>query len=113
MKEAGREPSPCRQRVEIPMTKVIFRAAEIPARRWGADQAGLLRPLNSSCGVSGVGLSQIELPANARGIDHDERGSGQEEVYLVLAGEQLGSPRRQYQRDRLPASGCQCCRSRF
>ncbi len=36
--------------------------------------------------AGGFGINQVDLPAGASGREHDESGSGQEEVYVVLAG---------------------------
>lgn len=47
---------------------------------------GVFRKMRVALGASGVGINQVDLPAGASGREHDEAGSGQEEVYVVLAG---------------------------
>jgi uncharacterized cupin superfamily protein len=47
---------------------------------------GVFRKMRVALGVEGFGINQVELPPGASGREHDEAGSGQEEVYVVLAG---------------------------
>ncbi len=47
---------------------------------------GVFRKMRIALGVAGFGINQIELPPGASGREHDEGASGQEEVYVVLAG---------------------------
>jgi uncharacterized cupin superfamily protein len=47
---------------------------------------GMFRKMRRALGADGFGINQIELPAGASGREHDESDSGQEEVYVVLAG---------------------------
>jgi uncharacterized cupin superfamily protein len=37
-------------------------------------------------GLRAFGINQVDLPPGAEGREHDHADSGQEEVYLVLAG---------------------------
>jgi len=47
---------------------------------------GAFRKMRAALGGSGFGINQVDLPAGASGREHDETGSGQEEIYIVLAG---------------------------
>jgi mannose-6-phosphate isomerase-like protein (cupin superfamily) len=47
---------------------------------------GMFRKMRRALDVEGFGINQVELPAGASGQEHDEVQSGQEEVYVVLAG---------------------------
>jgi uncharacterized cupin superfamily protein len=47
---------------------------------------GVFRKMRIALGVGGFGINQVELPPGASGREHDEVESGQEEVYVVLAG---------------------------
>ena len=47
---------------------------------------GVFRKMRRALGAEGFGINQIELPPGAPGREHDEADSGQEEVYVVLAG---------------------------
>jgi mannose-6-phosphate isomerase-like protein (cupin superfamily) len=47
---------------------------------------GVFRKMRVALGVEGFGINQVELPPGASGREHDEGGSGHEEVYVVLAG---------------------------
>jgi mannose-6-phosphate isomerase-like protein (cupin superfamily) len=47
---------------------------------------GVFRKMRLALGASAFGINQVDLPAGASGREHDEAGSGQEEVYVVLAG---------------------------
>jgi uncharacterized cupin superfamily protein len=47
---------------------------------------GAFRKMRVALGVEGFGINQVELPPGASGREHDEAASGQEEVYVVLAG---------------------------
>jgi quercetin dioxygenase-like cupin family protein len=49
-------------------------------------QWGVFRKMRRALGGSAFGINQVELPPGARGREHDEGASGQEEVYVVLAG---------------------------
>jgi mannose-6-phosphate isomerase-like protein (cupin superfamily) len=47
---------------------------------------GVLRQMRRALGVTAFGINQIDLPPGADGFEHDESSSGQEEVYVFLAG---------------------------
>ena len=47
---------------------------------------GVFRKMRVALGAAGFGINQVDLPAGASGREHDEAGSGQEEVYVVVAG---------------------------
>jgi quercetin dioxygenase-like cupin family protein len=47
---------------------------------------GVFRPVRQALGATAFGLNQIDLGPGHVGAEHDERESGQEEVYVVLAG---------------------------
>jgi quercetin dioxygenase-like cupin family protein len=47
---------------------------------------GVFRKMRVALAAEGFGVNQVDLPAGASGREHDESGSGQEEVYVVLAG---------------------------
>lgn len=53
---------------------------EIPFR-WGT-----FKFVRHHLGASAFGFAQIEFPPGKVGAEHDESASGQEEVYLTLAG---------------------------
>lgn len=62
------------------MSYTVARAADVePA-------FGVFRKMRVALGVAGFGINQVELPPGASGREHDEGASGQEEVYVVLAG---------------------------
>lgn len=56
-------------------------ASEIEAVREGRK-----RPVREALGIRAFGINQMQLPPHAEGRLHDESATGQEEVYLVLAG---------------------------
>ncbi|HZO49943.1 MAG TPA: cupin domain-containing protein [Gaiellaceae bacterium] len=47
---------------------------------------GTFRMIRHELGASAFGLNQIDFPPGKVGSEHDESESGQEEVYLCLAG---------------------------
>jgi quercetin dioxygenase-like cupin family protein len=47
---------------------------------------GVFKPLRASLGVSAFGINQLELPADAKGPEHDHGEDGQEEVYAIIRG---------------------------
>jgi quercetin dioxygenase-like cupin family protein len=47
---------------------------------------GTFRMVRHELGGTGFGLNQIEFPPGKVGSEHDETGSGQEEVYYCLSG---------------------------
>lgn len=50
------------------------------------DFEGRRKPVRQALGVTAFGINQYESPPGFEGIRHDELGSGQEEVYVALAG---------------------------
>ena len=50
------------------------------------DFRGVFFKIRRALGTTAFGLNEIRLPADAKGIEHDEAETGHEEVYLVLAG---------------------------
>ena len=49
-------------------------------------RAGVVRFVRRELGLEAFGLNWFELPPDAVGHEHDETGTGQEEVDVVLAG---------------------------
>jgi len=47
---------------------------------------GAVRFVRRELGVEAFGLNWFELPPNAEGFEHDEKGSQQEEVNVVIEG---------------------------
>jgi uncharacterized cupin superfamily protein len=47
---------------------------------------GMFRKMRRALAAEGFGINQVELPPGGSGQEHDEEQSGQEEVYVVLAG---------------------------
>ena len=47
---------------------------------------GAVRFMRRELGVDAFGVNWFELPPGAEGREHDEAGSGQEEVAVVVAG---------------------------
>ncbi len=47
---------------------------------------GAFRQMRRALGATAFGINQFDLPPGAEGLEHDESGSGQEEVYVYLAG---------------------------
>lgn len=45
-----------------------------------------VRFVRRALGVEAFGINWFELPPNAEGREHDETGSGQEEVNVIIAG---------------------------
>ncbi len=52
----------------------------------GAGPGGAVRFVRRELGVGAFGINWFEIPPNAEGRDHDESGSGQEEVNVVVRG---------------------------
>jgi quercetin dioxygenase-like cupin family protein len=44
------------------------------------------KPVRHHLGATAFGFTQIDFPPGKVGVEHDETASGQEEVYLALAG---------------------------
>jgi quercetin dioxygenase-like cupin family protein len=47
---------------------------------------GIWKQLGPQLGVGAFGISQIELPPDASGPEHDHADDGQEEVYVPIRG---------------------------
>jgi quercetin dioxygenase-like cupin family protein len=47
---------------------------------------GVIRLMRRELGTTAFGINQFDFPPGAEGHEHDETGSGQEEVYVVIAG---------------------------
>jgi uncharacterized cupin superfamily protein len=47
---------------------------------------GVFFKLRRALGTTAFGINEVRLPAGASGIEHDERETGHEEVYVVLGG---------------------------
>jgi quercetin dioxygenase-like cupin family protein len=52
----------------------------------GAGPGGAVRFVRRELGVEAFGINWFELSAGAEGREHDEAGSGQEEVVVVVRG---------------------------
>jgi quercetin dioxygenase-like cupin family protein len=52
----------------------------------GAGPGGAVRFVRRELGVEAFGINWIELPPGVAGREHDETGTGQEEVNLVVRG---------------------------
>ena len=62
------------------MSHAIVDVDEIPYV-WGT-----FKFVRHHLGATGFGINQIDFPPDKIGSEHDEASSGQEEVYLTLAG---------------------------
>jgi quercetin dioxygenase-like cupin family protein len=51
-----------------------------------AGRGGAIRFVRRALGVEAFGINWFEIPPGARGHEHDEAGSGQEEVSVVVRG---------------------------
>jgi quercetin dioxygenase-like cupin family protein len=51
-----------------------------------AGPGGAVRFVRRSLGVEAFGINRFDLPAGSSGREHDESGTGQEEVSVVIAG---------------------------
>ena len=60
----------------------MVRIDELPPEGPG----GAVRFVRRHLGVGAFGINWFELPPNATGHEHDEAGSGQEEVSVVVRG---------------------------
>ena len=47
---------------------------------------GRVRWVRRNLGLEAFGINRFDLPPGVRGVQHDESGTGQEEVAVVLAG---------------------------
>jgi quercetin dioxygenase-like cupin family protein len=52
----------------------------------GSGPGGLVRFVRREVGAQAFGINWFELPPSAEGVEHDEAGSGQEEVLVVVRG---------------------------
>jgi quercetin dioxygenase-like cupin family protein len=52
----------------------------------GAGPTGGVKFVRRVLGVEAFGVNWFELPPNAEGVEHDESGTEQEEVNVVIAG---------------------------
>jgi quercetin dioxygenase-like cupin family protein len=52
----------------------------------GAGPGGAVRFVRRELGLEAFGINWFELPPGGEGHEHDESGTGQEEINLVLAG---------------------------
>jgi quercetin dioxygenase-like cupin family protein len=52
----------------------------------GEGPGGAVRKVRRALGARAFGFNWFELPPDAEGLEHDETGSGQEEVILVIDG---------------------------
>jgi quercetin dioxygenase-like cupin family protein len=52
----------------------------------GEGPGGAVRFVRRRLGVEAFGINWFELPPNAEGHEHDESGSGQEEVNVIVRG---------------------------
>jgi quercetin dioxygenase-like cupin family protein len=51
-----------------------------------AEREGRVKRIRTALGVSAFGINQMTFAPGGTGSVHDESATGQEEVYLVLAG---------------------------
>ena len=52
----------------------------------GSGPGGAVRFVRRELGLEAFGVNWFELPPGAPGLEHDETGSSQEEVNIVVAG---------------------------
>jgi len=52
----------------------------------GAGPGGAVKFVRRELGLEAFGINWFELPPHAEGREHDESGTGQEEVTVVVAG---------------------------
>ena len=52
----------------------------------GSGPGGRVKFVRRELGVEAFGVNWFELPPNAEGYEHDETGTGQEEVTVVVRG---------------------------
>jgi uncharacterized cupin superfamily protein len=62
------------------MAYTVVDEKDVEARR------GVFRLMRKALGATAFGINRVDLPAGAEGIEHDESGSHQEEVYVILGG---------------------------
>jgi quercetin dioxygenase-like cupin family protein len=64
---------------------MAYSVVNIPELEPGG-RTGVVRFVRRALGVEAFGLNWFELPPGAEGHEHDESGSGQEEVNIVVQG---------------------------
>lgn len=64
------------------MSYTVVDVEDVP----GEGPGGAVRFVRRRLGATAFGINQLELGPGAAGLEHDEAGSGQEEVYVVLRG---------------------------
>ena len=52
-----------------------------------SDYEGRRKQIRQALGVTAFGINQYDSPPGFEGLTHDELDSGQQEVYVALAGE--------------------------
>jgi mannose-6-phosphate isomerase-like protein (cupin superfamily) len=52
----------------------------------GEGPGGVVKKARRALGARAFGFNWFELPAGTTGLEHDETGTGQEEVIVVIAG---------------------------
>jgi uncharacterized cupin superfamily protein len=62
------------------MSYTVVDSADVEPRN------GVFRQMRRALGATAFGINQFDLPPGAEGFEHDESSSGQEEVYVYLAG---------------------------
>ena len=60
--------------------------AIVDAEEVEPSYGGVFKEVRRRLGLRAFGINQVDLPPAAEGREHDHVESGQEEVYLVLAG---------------------------
>jgi hypothetical protein len=56
----------------------------------GAGPGGAVRFVRRELGLEAFGINWFDLPPGAPGREHDETGTGQEEINVVVAGRACG-----------------------
>jgi len=51
-----------------------------------AGPGGAVRFVRRELGVEAFGVNWFQIPPNSEGLEHDESGTGQEEVNVIVAG---------------------------
>ena len=52
----------------------------------GAGPGGAVKFVRRELGVEAFGINWFEIPPNTEGFEHDEQGTGQEEVNVIVRG---------------------------
>ena len=53
----------------------------------GTGPGGAVRFVRRELGCEAFGINWFEIPPNMEGVEHDEEGSGQEEVNVIVRGD--------------------------